>query len=170
MSDSVEEHRHRAAGRSARCAVVTVSDSRTPSTDTSGDLIVERLAAAGHEVVRRALVPDEPERLAVELSACIEEDALDLVVTTGGTGISSRDTTIEVAERLLDKRLEGFGELFRMLSFEQIGAAAMLSRATAGLAGETLLFALPGSPDAVELALERLIVPELSHLLWERKR
>lgn len=170
MSDSVEEHRRRAAGRRARCAVITVSDSRTPSTDASGDRIVERLAAADHEVVRRALVPDEAERLAAELDDCLVEHPVDLVVTTGGTGISSRDTTIEVVERRLDKHLEGFGELFRMLSFDEIGAAAMLSRSVAGLAGETLVFALPGSAHAVELALDRLILPELSHLLWERKR
>ena len=169
MSESVEEHRRHATGRRARAVVVTVSDSRTPSTDTSGDLIAARLEAADHQVVRRALVPDDAARIAAELATCLDERP-DLVVTTGGTGISRRDPTIEVVEGRLDKRLEGFGELFRMLSFDQVGSAAMLSRATAGLAGETLVFALPGSPAAVELALERLILPELPHLLRERAR
>lgn len=170
MSGSTQEHRRRAGERQARCAVLTVSDSRTPADDTSGGLIVERLEASGHSVVRRDLVPDDPERISAALAACLEEPGLDLVVTTGGTGISRRDTTIEIVERRLDKRLEGFGELFRMLSWDEVGAAAMLSRATAGLAGEALLFALPGSPDAVALALDRLILPELAHLIWERRR
>lgn len=170
MSESTEEHRRRAGERHARCAVLTVSDSRTAASDRSGDLIVERLEAHRHSVMARALVPDEAESISAALESYLEEHRLDLVITTGGTGISSRDTTIEVVERRLDKHLEGFGELFRMLSWDEVGAAAMLSRATAGLAGETLLFALPGSPAAVELALDRLILPELAHLLWERRR
>lgn len=170
MSESVEEHRRRAGDRRARCAVLTVSDSRTPASDHSGDLIVERLEAHRHTVAARGLVPDEPDEIAAALASFLDDPRLDLVITTGGTGISSRDTTIEVVERRLDKRLEGFGELFRMLSWDEVGAAAMLSRATAGLAGEILVFALPGSPAAVELALDRLVLPELAHLLWERRR
>jgi len=131
---------------------------------------VEGLTQAGHAVDRYELVRDEAKEIAAQLGSWLDHDAFDLIITTGGTGISSRDTTIEVVERLLDKRLDGFGELFRMLSWKQIGAAAMLSRAVGGLAGETLLFTLPGSPNAVSLALKELILPELPHLLWERRR
>jgi molybdenum cofactor biosynthesis protein B len=167
---SAEEHRQRARGQRARCAVLTVSDSRSPATDQGGPLIVGRLEKNGHTVVARGLVPDDAERIERALRGFLEDHSPDLVITTGGTGISSRDTTIEVVERLLDKELDGFGELFRMLSWSQVGSAAMLSRAVAGLAGETVVFALPGSPNAVQIALDRLILPELPHLLWERKR
>lgn len=131
---------------------------------------MEGLTQAGHAVDRYELVRDEAEEIAAQLGSWLDHDPFDLIITTGGTGISSRDTTIEVVERLLDKRLDGFGELFRMLSWKQIGAAAMLSRAVGGLAGETLLFSLPGSPNAVGLGLRELILPELPHLLWERRR
>jgi len=170
MGPSVEQHRDAGAGRVAGCAVLTVSDSRTPETDGGGGAIVELLEAAGHRVVARDLVPDEPLEIGRLLGGWIRDPEVELILTTGGTGIASRDGTVEVVERYLDKRLEGFGELFRMLSYEQVGAAAMLSRATAGLAHGTLVFALPGSPAAVRLAMERLIVPELPHLLFERSR
>ncbi len=168
-SQSSEQHRRAAAGQTAACAVLTISDTRTPATDSGGRLIVEALEGAGHRIAHHQIVPDEPRLIGPQLEGWVGE-GMDLIVTTGGTGISSRDTTIEVVERLLNKKLDGFGELFRMLSWEQVGAAAMLSRAVGGLAGETLLFALPGSPNAVRLAVERLIVPELAHLLWERRR
>jgi molybdenum cofactor biosynthesis protein B len=166
---SSAQHRRAAAGQTALCGVLTISDTRTPATDTGGQRIVEALEGAGHAIAHYRIVPDEPHLIQGHLEGWVEE-GLDLVVTTGGTGISSRDTTIEVVERLLDKRIEGFGELFRMLSWEQVGAAAMLSRAVGGLAGETLVFSLPGSPNAVALALEKLLIPELAHLLWERRR
>ena len=167
---SAEEHRERAASQRADCAVLTVSDSRTEASDGGGQLIVRRLEKRGHRVVARGLVRDDPERIDAALRAFLEEHRPDLIVTTGGTGIARRDTTIEVVERLLDKRLDGFGALSRMLSWTQVGSAAMLSRAVGGLAGETVVFALPGSPNAVQLALDRLILPELPHLLWERRR
>ncbi len=170
VSESTERHRSHAEGQTARCAVLTISDSRTHETDRGGKLLVEGLTGAGHHVDAYQLVRDEPEEVEAQLSAWLAGGALDLIITTGGTGISSRDTTIEVVGRLLDKRLDGFGELFRMLSWKQIKAAAMLSRAVAGLAGETLLFSLPGSPNAIRLALTELILPELPHLLWERRR
>ncbi len=122
---------------------------------------------------------NEPDQIKSQLDAWLQQGdgggagggaVLDLIVTTGGTGISSRDTTIEVVERLLDKKLEGFGELFRMLSWDEVGAAAMLSRAVAGLAGDSLIFSLPGSTNAVKLAMTKLILPELAHLIWERAR
>ena len=170
MNRSAEDHRQTAGQQQAKCAVLTVSDSRSESTDGGGPLIMRRLEKKGHIVVARGLVPDDPERVEATLHAFLENHHPDLIVTTGGTGISTRDNTIEVVDRLLDKRLDGFGELFRMLSWSQVGSAAMLSRAVGGLIGETVIFALPGSPNAVQIALDRLILPELSHLLWERKR
>ncbi len=152
------------------CAVLTVSDTRTAADDRSGDLLVSALEAAGHRVGAREIVPDEPTRVDATLRRWLAEGEVEVVVTTGGTGIAARDTTVEVVERLLDKRLDGFGELFRMLSHREIGAAAMLSRAVAGLAGRAVLFALPGSSAAVRLAMEELIVPELPHILRELRR
>jgi molybdenum cofactor biosynthesis protein B len=150
--------------------VLSISDSRTLETDTSGKLIVDALDGAGHPVAAYALVPDEAADIEAQLRTWLEPRDLQLIITTGGTGIATRDTTIEVVERLLDKRLDGFGEIFRTLSFQEIGAAAMLSRAVAGLAGETFLFSLPGSRNAVHLAMTQLILPELCHLVWERRR
>lgn len=167
---STQQHREKAAGQSARCAVLTVSDTRTVETDKGGALVRDHLQSAGHTVAQHTIVPDEAVAIESSLRQSIDTGDLDIIITTGGTGIAKRDTTIEVVDRLLDKKLEGFGELFRMLSYEDVGAAAMLSRAVAGLAGETLLFALPGSTGAVKLAMEKLIVPELPHLVWERRR
>ena len=170
MSESAASHRRGAAGKTAACAVLTVSDSRTQETDGSGNALVAKLEGAGHEVVERRWSADEPKEVAEILGSWIERGDIRAIFTTGGTGISRRDTTIEVVERLLDKRLDGFGELFRMLSYEQVGSAAMMSRAVAGLSRGVLIFALPGSPAAVELALEKLLLPELPHLLFERER
>ncbi len=170
MSRSTDEHRETARGLTADCAVLSVSDTRTEATDEGGRRIVEALEAAGHRVAERALVRDEPAEIEARLRRWLAAGRVEVIVTTGGTGISLRDTTVEVVERLLDKRLEGFGELFRMLSHRQIGAAAMLSRAVAGLAGRTAVFALPGSVAAVALAMDELIVPELPHLLRELRR
>lgn len=167
---SSDAHRAAAAHLTGACAVLTVSDTRTLETDEGGRRIAEALTDAGHRVVARALVKDEPAEIEGRLVAWLEAGEAEVIVTTGGTGVSLRDTTVEVVERLLDKRLEGFGELFRMLSHREVGAAAMLSRATAGLAGRTVVFALPGSPAAVRLALDELILPELPHLLRELRR
>jgi len=170
MADSVAEHREHSARKRARCAVLTASDSRTPDTDTAGDAIAVALETAGHVVAERALVPDEPSRIAEQLDAWLAEEEIQVICTTGGTGISHRDTTIEVVTARLDKTLDGFGEIFRYLSWEEVGSAAMLSRAVGGLAGNALVFAMPGSPNAVRLAMDQLIIPELPHLLWERQR
>jgi len=168
---SHEAHRRAAHGLTAACAVLTVSDTRTEATDRSGAYLAEVLGRAGHRVVARTIVPDEPAEIAAVVGGWLSGEArVDLILTTGGTGIASRDTTIEVVERLLDKRIDGFGELFRMLSHREIGAAAMLSRAVGGLAGGSLVFALPGSSAAVRLAMEELILPELPHLLQELRR
>ena len=148
---------------------MTISDSRTRENDTGGDIIEQLFVAAGHELVHRELVRDEPD----EIAACVERARVAgaaVLVTTGGTGISKRDSTFDAIDALLEKRLPGFGELFRALSFPEIGPAALLSRATAGTVGELLVFCLPGSPHAVRLGLERLIVPDLAHLAWETVR
>ncbi len=161
-------HEHRKHGPAAiRCAVVTVSDTRTEETDSSGAAIRELLAGAGHEVVRYAIVPDEPERIRALIGEIRAAGAARAVIVNGGTGISRRDRTFEAVSALLDKKLDGFGELFRSLSYAEIGSAAMLSRAVAGLSGELVIFSVPGSSAAVRLAMEKLILPELGHVVGE---
>ncbi len=156
---------HRAAARRAACAVVTVSDTRTEATDTSGARIRDLLVEAGHRIVAYDIVPDEPERIRRRLEELLASDELDAVITNGGTGLAPRDTTYEVVAGLLEKRIDGFGELFRMLSYQEVGAAAMLSRAVAGSARGKLVASLPGSTAAVELAMTKLLVPELGHVV-----
>ena len=164
-----DEHRSQAPAV-VRCAVITVSDTRTLETDTGGQTAVDLLEAAGHPVVDRQIILDEPEPMRRLLEALCGHDDVDAVVMTGGTGIGSRDQTFETVAALLDKPLPGYGELFRMLSYQQIGPAAMHSRATGGLIGRTVLLTMPGSRAAVQLAMEKLIVPELGHLVREARR
>ena len=167
-----QEHEQRAreeAPRTIRCGVITISDTRTAATDTSGAAIRSALEASGHAVARYAIVRDEPEQI-VALVRELAQAGCQVVLTNGGTGITRRDSTFEAIDAMLEKRLPGFGELFRMLSYAEIGPAAMLSRATAGLFGGTLIFCMPGSTGAVRLALEKLILPELPHLIWETLR
>lgn len=152
------------------CAVVTVSDSRTPATDTGGRLVQELLAAHGHAATRYAIVPDEPERVRALVDELTRDAAVEAVLLTGGTGIAPRDTTYEAISGVIEKRLDGFGELFRALSFAEIGAAAMLSRAVAGVYRGKAVFSMPGSTAAVRLAMERLILPELGHIVRELRR
>jgi len=153
-----------------RCAVVTVSDTRTLETDTGGQTIVDLVNGAGHQVVDRHILPDEPAPMR-ELLASLEGRAdVDAVLMTGGTGIGARDRTFETVTGMLDKTLPGYGELFRTLSYEEIGPAAMLSRAVGGLIGRTVLLTMPGSRAAVRLAMEKLILPELGHLVREARR
>ena len=166
---SVTEHRQQSP-TSVACAVITVSDTRTPDADTSGQAIVALLEAAGHVVVSRSLVPDDPARIGERLESALADHNVQVVITTGGTGISRRDGTYEVVTRRLEKTLDGFGELFRMLSYHQVGPAAMLSRACAGLASGRIVIALPGSEAAVRLAMEKLVIPELGHLVREARR
>jgi molybdenum cofactor biosynthesis protein B len=161
-----QEHKHHAPKHVA-CMVITISDTRTEETDTSGKLIVELLQKNGHSVVWKEIVPDEPEAIQTLLREGIASEEVQAIICNGGTGISVRDRSYEAVERLLDKRLDGFGELFRMLSYQDIGSAAMMSRAVAGIAGGTVIFSTPGSKGAVELAMEKLILPELGHLIWE---
>jgi molybdopterin adenylyltransferase len=167
----VSQREHKAqAPASIGCYVLTVSDTRTPETDTSGRAIRELLESAGHRVTGYAIVRDEPG----QVTACVQEHLVDAateaIITTGGTGITSRDGTFEAVDALLEKRLDGFGELFRMLSFEEIGPAAMMSRATAGTARSKAIFVLPGSEHAVRLAMSRLIVPELPHVVQQLRK
>ncbi len=162
---SVEEHKSRAKDLDVlRSTVITVSDTRTLETDTSGQTIVQRMEKAGHEVVERTVVPDDPEKIERVLRYWLGAE-VDVVILNGGTGVSPRDGTVEIVEAALDRELPGFGELFRYLSFGQIGSAAMLSRAVGGVAREKVVFSLPGSRKAVELALDELIIPEIGHLI-----
>jgi molybdenum cofactor biosynthesis protein B len=155
------------APRSVRCFIVTVSDTRTEANDTSGRAIVELLTAAGHEITGRCIVKDDPDLVRSAIEGQLASPSAQAIILTGGTGLTSRDGTYEVVSGLLQKRLDGFGELFRMLSFEQIGPAAMMSRACAGLAAGHIVVSLPGSEGAVRLAMERLIIPELGHLVQQ---
>ena len=169
-SDAVPREHKAHAPRSIGCFVLTISDSKTPETDTSGALIREMLAEAGHSLVGHAIVKDEPAQVTAVVREGCADPALQAFILTGGTGVTSRDATFEAVEALLDKRLTGFGELFRMLSYQEIGAAAMLSRAQAGAVKGRALFSLPGSPNACRLGLEKLILPELGHVIREISR
>jgi len=164
---SAEEHRHKAESQgSVAIAIVTVSDTRTPETDTSGQTIRTLAEAAGHRIVGHRIVKDEPVQVEEALEEFTKTEAR-LIIFNGGTGISQRDRTYDVISRKLEKTLPGFGEIFRMLSYDQVGAAAMLSRATAGVYRNKVVFSTPGSTDAVRLAVEKLILPEIQHLAWE---
>lgn len=166
-SDSSQAHRQLAAQRGpVALAVITVSDSRTPETDTNVHYLRPQIEALGHQLVDYRLVKDEPAQIQAVLDE-LAAGAAQILLFNGGTGVSTRDTTFDVLSRNLEKTLSGFGELFRMLSYEQVGAAAMLSRATAGVYKGKVVISTPGSPAAVQLAWERLIQPELEHLAWE---
>ncbi len=167
---SYEQHLRAGKAIVARCAIITLSDSRTAATDKSGSRIRELLEGAGHVVVDYALLADEPAGLEAHLAGLLLRGDVDLILTNGGTGISQRDKTIEVIERRLEMPLPGFGELFRMLSWAEIGSGAMLSRAVGGVAAGKAIFAMPGSTKGVELAMEKLILPEVGHLMGELRK
>ncbi|RIK77071.1 MAG: molybdenum cofactor biosynthesis protein [Planctomycetota bacterium] len=169
MSTIPETHRA-AAPASVACAVVTVSDTRTLENDTGGGTVVSLLEAAGHRVMGREIVRDEPDLIRNVISRYSGRSDVDAILLTGGTGLSSRDQTFETVTSLFTKRIDGYGELFRLLSFQEIGAAAMLSRAVGGLIGAKIVLTMPGSPAAVRLAMEKLILPELGHLRREATR
>jgi molybdenum cofactor biosynthesis protein B len=158
------------APKSIGCYVVTVSDTRTEETDTGGRAIVELLNAAGHRIIGRSLVRDDPEQLRDAIGRQLANPDVQVIITTGGTGITSRDCTFEAISGMLWKRLDGFGELFRMLSYDQIGSGAIMSRALAGTIAGRIIVSLPGSEGAVRLALEKLLIPELGHLVREATR
>ena len=163
---SVSEHKARAPV-SISCFVLTVSDTRTADTDTSGRAIRELIERSGHAVSAHAIVRDEPAHVRAAVLEHVGDSATQAIITTGGTGISARDATFDAVTGLFEKRLDGFGELFRMLSFQEIGAAAMMSRATAGTVAGKAIFVLPGSEAAVRLAMTKLILPELGHVIQQ---
>ncbi len=169
MSQSTTEHRCQSP-KTVRCAVITVSDTRTLETDRGGQLIVELLTAAGHSITARQIVRDEPRSIAPLVRSLATPDATDAILITGGTGIAARDQTYETVSGLLSKTLPGWGELFRMLSYADIGPAAMLSRAVGGVLNSVIVLTMPGSVAAVRLAMEKLIVPEIGHLVFEARK
>jgi molybdenum cofactor biosynthesis protein B len=167
-SDTPGLHAHRAAAAASVATwIVTVSDTRSLETDAGGALVAELLAGSGHPVVSRKIVRDEREAIAGAVRTALARDDVRAVILTGGTGVAPRDVTPDAVEPLLERAVPGFGELFRMLSFEEIGSAALLSRALAGLARGRVVFALPGSRGAVRLAMTRLVLPEIGHLAAE---
>ena len=172
---SAQDHKSQAGHRSVACAVITCSDSRTPDTDTSGTLIRSLLTAAGHTTPFHTITPDDPAAIRSLLQELTARPDIHAILLNGGTGISRRDNTFDAVSAALTKTLPGFGELFRMLSYQTIGSPALLTRATAGIIlttpeKQTHVFSMPGSPNAVELAMQQLILPELSHLVWETLR
>ena len=166
MNQSVQEHKSGPPESIGLC-VVTVSDTRTIETDRGGRLIVELTGQTEHQIVRREIIPDEPALIRELLFDCAQQDDVQAVLMTGGTGISNRDQTYETVTSLFTRQIPGYGELFRYLSFKEIGSASILSRATGGLIDELLVLTMPGSPAAVQLAMQQVILPELRHLIRE---
>lgn len=168
MGNTATHHEHKShAPKSIGCMVITCSDTRTPDTDTSGQLIQKLLKEHGHTVAAYHLVKDEPAKIKAKIKAAVSDKKVQAIIINGGTGISKRDSTFEVVEAMLEKRLMGFGEIFRSLTYQDIGSPAIMSRATAGIIKGRVLFSTPGSENAVRLAMEKLILPELGHLVKE---
>ena len=164
-----EEHKA-SAPKQVKCWVVSVTDTRTEADDHSGAILVEKLSAAGHKIVRRSIVSDEKEKVWAILEEAAAGKLTDAVILTGGTGIAPRDSTIEAVESFIEKEIAGFGELFRRFSYDEIGTSAILSRTTAGVGHGILVLALPGSQEAVDLAVEKIILPELGHMVYEMRK
>ncbi len=169
---SSQEHQAKAKKQypHVTCAIITVSDTRTEANDTSGKTIRDLLTGDKHNVAYYSILKDEPTQIFSALDVLIQRPAIEAILLNGGTGIGKRDSTVEAVAGLLEKTLVGFGELFRMLSYAEIGSAAMLSRAVAGIYHDKMIFCLPGSTHAVKLAMEKLILPELAHMVWELKK
>jgi len=164
-------HEHKKNKSPVNCMIITVSDTRTHETDKSGNLMIQLLEKNGHHIIAREIVTDDKQEIEELINKGAESQDIDVILTNGGTGISYRDVTYETVKRLLDKELSGFGELFRMLSYnEDIGSAAIMSRAIAGIYNHTAVFSTPGSSGAVKLAMNRLIIPELNHIVNEIKK
>ena len=166
---SHQTHRERAKA-SIMCGVVTVSDTRTEETDKSGQLIKEVLQAAGHRIQAYHIIKDEPNEIRPLLEKLLARSDLEALIINGGTGIARRDVTFDVVSTMVEKLIPGFGELFRLLSHQEIGSAAMLSRAMAGTVGDKVVFSMPGSSGAVRLAMEKLILPEMGHIVYELRK
>lgn len=170
MSTSTEEHK-RQAPKTVRCKIITVSDTRTTDTDKSGKLMIELLEQAGHQITDYVIVKDEAEEIHDAIVKGCSRDDIDVILTNGGTGIAKRDVTIETVQALIEKEMVGFGELFRTLSYqEDIGSAAILSRALAGVINNKAVFSTPGSSGAVRLAMNKLILPEIGHVVRELRK
>lgn len=168
MSNTATHHEHKShAPRQVGCMVISCSDTRTPDTDTSGQLIQRLLKEQGHTVAAYHLVKDEPSKIKAKIKAALTNKKIQAIIINGGTGISKRDSTFEAVDAMLEKRLVGFGEVFRYLTYQEIGSPAIMSRATAGIIQGRVLFSTPGSENAVRLAMEKLILPELGHLVKE---
>lgn len=167
MADATHQEHKSHAPKSIGCMVITCSDSRTPDTDTSGQVIHKLLRQFGHEVVSYHLVKDEPAQITDRIKEGLANDVIQAIIINGGTGISKRDSTFEAVDAMLEKRLVGFGEIFRYLTYLDIGSPAIMSRATAGIIKGRILFSTPGSENAVRLAMEKLILPELCHLVQQ---
>jgi molybdenum cofactor biosynthesis protein B len=163
-------HKHQAKPVVVGCAVLTISSSRTPEDDESGKIIQQKLRKNKHRVVHYEIVKDDARLISAAVKRCLDNPEVQVVITDGGTGVSPKDYTMEAVTPLLEKELTGFGELFRWLSYQEIGSPSMMSRATAGVVGGKVVICLPGSPGAASLAMEKLIVPELSHMVWEANR
>ena len=167
---SYAQHQKEAENQPVACAVITASDTRTVETDAGGAYIQEALRGAGHAVAGYQIIKDEPAQVQEALDRWTGKDEPQAVIFTGGTGIGKRDTTVDIVSRFLEKTLPGFGEIFRYLSYEEIGSGAIMSRAVAGVARNTIVFSIPGSVNAVQLAMNKLILKEISHLVWEVAR
>ena len=163
------EHKSEAP-KSVGCAVVTISDSRTEETDESGKLMKEKLAAAGHQVVAYRLLENEADAIKQTIEELCDEENINVIITGGGTGLSHRDVTVETISLMLEKTMDGFGELFRSLSFQEIGTSAMMSRAIGGVLEGRVILCIPGSRGATQLAIEKIILPEIGHMVREATR
>lgn len=167
MGEGLTTKKHKENNRKAVCAVITLSDSRTINEDESGKLIKTLLEKEGHKVIEHKVIPDDKRKLALELLGITARvnNKVDIIITNGGTGLSSRDVTPETVEPLFTKKISSFSTLFSMISFNDVGSTALVSRATAGIINSTAVFCMPGSPKAVKLGMEKLILPEISHII-----
>lgn len=166
-----EEHlKYASKFKSVGVAVLTVSDTRTKDTDESGKILCEMLKNNNHNIVYYEIVKDDERNIEKFITKCISDENVDAVITNGGTGISKRDVTIESVGKFFERTLDGFGEIFRYLSYKEIGSGAIMSRATAGVCKGKIIISIPGSPNAIKLAMDKIIIPEISHIVWEMKR
>ncbi len=166
---SYQEHKQKAP-QSVSCAVLTISDSRTEQDDESGRLLKEKLSQNGHRVISYSILKDEAESIEKKIYELLGQEELQVIITSGGTGVSHRDITVETVSPILEKKLDGFGELFRFLTYQELGTASIMSRAIAGVARGKVIICLPGSPGAANLAMDRVILPEIGHLVREATR
>jgi molybdenum cofactor biosynthesis protein B len=164
-----QEHKKKAP-QHVSCAVLTISDSRTERDDESGKLIKQRLSDHGHRVISYSILKNEADSIKKKIDELLRQEGLEVIITSGGTGVSHRDITVETISPILEKKLDGFGELFRFLSYQEISTTSIMSRAIAGVTGGKIILCLPGSPEAAKLAMDKVILPEIGHLVREATR